>query len=321
MDKALPSAGPGEVVVALRATTINNHDLINLAGGYRGLPLPRIPFSDGCGEVVDVGNAVSGLRRGDRVIVQFFPNWQAGPPTAAALSTVRGDHVEGCLQTHLRARADAVFKAPDHLSDAEAAALGCSGLTAWRSLVVEGCLKPGQVVVVQGSGGVSTCAISIAHALGARVIATSSSNDKLLQARALGADATVNYREQPDWAKAVLKLTEGRGADHIIEVGGPDTFAQSLRALSLGGHLSVIGALTGTHGTDLSPRAIMAKNATVKGITVGSREHLQDFCRMVASTGMRPRIARSFVWTDADAALACMREQRHFGKLALAITD
>ncbi|HSV81440.1 MAG TPA: NAD(P)-dependent alcohol dehydrogenase [Ramlibacter sp.] len=309
----------GEVLVALAATSINNHDLLNLSGAYQGLDYPRVPFSDGCGRVCAVGPGVRGLRVGDRVVVQFFPDWLAGPPTARALSRVRGDHVEGCLQTHLRVRADAVVKAPAHLADAEAATLGCAGLTAWRSLVVEGRVKPGDVVVVQGSGGVSTFAIGLAKQLGARVIATSSSDDKLQQARELGAWKTVNYRQHPAWSDQVLELTGRRGADHILEVGGPATFAQSIRALRIGGHISVIGALTGLEASDVHLRSIMAKNATVKGITVGSRADLEDFCRMVEACAYRPAMAQVFDWLEVEEALDAMREQKHFGKLALTI--
>lgn len=319
VDRDRPRPGEGEVVVELAASSVNNHDLLNIAGAYPDLAYPRIPFSDGCGRVVEVGHGVRWPSVGDRVIVQFFPLWLAGPPTARALSKVRGDHLEGCLQTHLRLRAEAVVKAPSHLSDVEAATLGCAGLTAWRSLVVEGRVKPGDVVVVQGSGGVSTFALGIAKQLGARVIATSSSRDKLERARDLGAWQTINYRERADWAEQVLEITAGRGADHILEVGGPTTFVQSIKAVRLGGHVSVIGALTGLQGTAVHVRSIMAKNATIKGITVGSRSDLEDFCRMIDATGYRPPVAQVFTWTQIDRALAAMGEQQHVGKLALEI--
>jgi NADPH:quinone reductase-like Zn-dependent oxidoreductase len=308
--------GPGEALIRVKATSVNFHDFVGVMGGIPRLPLPRVPFSDLCGEVEAVGDGVRRVAPGDRVSANFFPNWIGGRPEGQFMSPVFGDQVDGFLQTHATVRADALVKVPAHLSDAEVATLGCAGLTAWRSVVVEAATKAGDVVVVQGTGGVSVFALGFAKMLGATVILTSSSNEKLEHGRQLGADHLVNYRAEPDWDRKVTEITGGRGADLIVDVGGADTFPRAVKAAKIDGHISIIGVLSGV--TPEFPLAhVMSKNLTVRGITVGSRTQFEAMNRAIDTHGWRPTIDRSFPLEGANDALALMASKTHFGKIVV----
>jgi len=318
-DRPAPQARRGEAVVRLRASSVNYHDVLGLQGKIRGALYPRVPFSDGCGEVVAVGDDVTRVKPGDRVMPNFFAHWIAGPPTPEALTIVHGDQIDGCLQTHATFKDTALVAAPDHLSDVEAATLGCAGLTAWRSLVVDARVKPGDIVVAQGTGGVSLFALGFAKMLGATVILTSSSDEKLERGRELGADHTINYRSQ-DWARRVLEITDGRGADHLLDVGGPETLPAAIKAAKLGGFISVIGVLTGEEQPVFPLRAVMSKNLTVKGLTVGSRSDFDEMSKAVSAARYHPVVEQVFDLENAGEAISAMQARGHMGKLAIRIS-
>src|SRR5271165_4262538 len=245
-ERADPTPGHGEVLVRVGASSINFRDLMMLRGMYNPKQkLPLIPNSDGAGTVAAVGPGVTRFREGDRVAGIFSQGWLAGPPAREKMTATLGSPLDGML-TELRAlNQDGLVHTPKHLSDQEAACLPCAGVTAWSALIEHGCLKPGDTVLLQGTGGVSIFALQFAKLAGARVIVTSSSDEKLERAKALGADATINYRQTPDWAAAARELTGGRGVDHVVEVGGAGTFQQSITACALGGAIAVIGVLSG----------------------------------------------------------------------------
>ncbi|MFI4977010.1 MAG: NAD(P)-dependent alcohol dehydrogenase [Caulobacterales bacterium] len=316
-DVPAPKAGPGEVVVRLRKASINYRDLATVTAPM--LPrLPMIPLSDGAGIVEEVGEGVSRVVAGDLVMPSFFPGWISGPPEGRAMAGALGGGVDGVAQEAIRLSAEGVTRAPRHFDAAEAATLPCAALTAWRALIVEGHLKPGQTVLVQGTGGVSIFALQFAKIAGARVIVTSSSDEKLERAKGLGADELINYRATPDWAKAARELTGGRGVDHVVEVGGAETFRQSIAAAALGGHVAVIGVLSGAV-KDLSVVEIFARNLTIGGITVGSRVQCEDMVRAIEVAGLRPVIDRSFPLEALPEALSLMRSGGHFGKVVIDI--
>jgi NADPH:quinone reductase-like Zn-dependent oxidoreductase len=315
-----PTPGPGQVVVRMRAVTLNFRDLLTVTGMYGGSPkLPLVPFSDGCGVVEAVGPGVSRVAVGDRVSSLFFSDsWIAGPVTQEKLARNLGGALDGCGQELLLISEDGVSLVPAHLSDTQVAALPCAALTAWRALVVDGEVKAGDVVVLQGTGGVSIFALQFAKAMGCEVIITSSSDEKLARCRAMGADHTINYATTPDWGTEVRRLTRGRGADLIVEVGGAKTLMESLKAVRAGGHVAVIGVLSGPgEAMPMLIPMLIWTNARVQGLSVGSREAFEDMCRSIALHKIEPVIDQIFPWTDARAALEAMRSGSHFGKIAL----
>jgi NADPH:quinone reductase-like Zn-dependent oxidoreductase len=315
-ERPSPKPAPGQIVVKMRAASLNYRDLATVEASFAQGRLPFVPLSDGCGVVAEIGPGVSRVKAGDRVTPLFFQDWLAGAPTRRALSTALGGALDGVAQEEMLLDEDGVTPAPANLSDEEAACLPCAALTAWRALMVEGAVKPGDVVLTQGTGGVSIFALQFAKAAGARVIITSSSDDKLERARSLGADHTINYRTTPDWAKAARDLTGGQGADHVIEVGGAQTFAQSLQAVRLGGRIAVIGVLTGM-AQNINVAAMFAANARIHGITVGSREMFEDMTRAIESLKIRPVVDRRFTLEQAPAAFKAMKAGEHFGKIVL----
>ncbi|HUN51967.1 MAG TPA: NAD(P)-dependent alcohol dehydrogenase, partial [Candidatus Sulfotelmatobacter sp.] len=246
-ERPSPTPGPGEVVVRMRAASLNYRDLLTVEG-RGGAKLPVIPFSDGAGEISAVGAGVSRVKVGDRVCPLFFQSWMTGDVTPKSRAVALGGSAPGVLQEEMLLAAEGVSPIPSHLSMAEAATLPCAALTAWRALVVEGRLKPGDTVLAQGTGGVSIFALQFAKMLGAKAIVTSSSEAKLAAARALGADHLINYRSKPEWAKEALELTGKAGVDHIVEVGGKGTLAQSIEAAAPGGRITIIGLLSGLPG-------------------------------------------------------------------------
>lgn len=319
-EREKPVPGHGEVLVRLHAASLNFHDLATLLGmANPRMKLPCIPLSDGAGEVAGIGPGVHGLTIGERVCTTFFPRWQAGAPTRFKLGDVPGEQRDGCWADYIVLPADAVVPVPAHLSFVEAATLPCAALTAWRAVVVEAKVKAGDRVLLQGTGGVSLFALQFARLLGAETIITSSSDEKLQRAQALGAQHLINYKATPQWGKRAREITGGEGVDLVVEVGGSGTFNESLNALKIGGHISMIGVLTGV--ADVIPTAkIMAMNATVKGITVGSREDFLAMNRAISTNGLAPVVGEVLGFSQAKEAYALMQRGGHFGKIVIDLT-
>ena len=314
-DRPSPEAGPGQVVVRLGAASINYRDLATAT--MMAPPRPLIPLSDGAGVVEAVGEGVTRVKPGDLVMPSFFPHWIAGRPTPQRLAAL-GGALDGVACEAIALTAEGVTKVPAGWDAAEAATLPCAAVTAWRGLIVEGKLTAGETVLVQGTGGVSIFALQFAKLAGARVIVTSSSDAKLDRARKLGADATINYRDTPEWAKAARELTGGRGVDHVVEVGGAGTFQQSIAACALGGSIAVIGVLSG-FVKDLNVAAMFGGNLHINGITVGSREHVEQMVRAIEIGGLKPVIDRRYRLEQLPEALALMQGGGHFGKVVIEI--
>ncbi|WP_230532390.1 zinc-dependent alcohol dehydrogenase family protein [Microvirga roseola] len=316
IDMPDPGApGPGEVRVRVHASSLNYHDY-GVVSGRMATEDGRIPMSDGAGVVEAVGEGVTEFKDGDPVVSCFFPDWHEGPPTVSDFSTTPGDGVDGYAREVVVRPATWFTHTPVNFSHAEAATLTTAGLTAWRALVVIGGLKAGDVVLVLGTGGVSVFALQLAKAMGATVIATSSSDEKLERVRALGADHTINYRKHEDWGVRARGWTGGRGIDHVVEVGGPGTLAQSIAAVRIGGHISLIGVLTGRAG-EVPTGALMAKQVRLQGLIVGNRRQQMDFVRALEATGLRPVIDRSFGLTEIAEAFRYEASGAHFGKICL----
>lgn len=316
-ERPSPRPGPGEVLVRMRANSINYRDLVTIENAAaRGIPFPRIPNSDGAGDVVAVGDGVTGVAPGDRVASCFFQDWNAGPIQAQMMASALGGALDGVLAEEVVLRAGGVIPLPDHLSYEQGACLPCAGLTAWNCLAVQGAMKAGDTVLLLGTGGVSIFGLQFATMCGARPIVTSSSDDKLARARELGAWETINYRDTPDWQGAVMDLTDGRGVDVVLEVGGGGTLAQSIEAVRIGGTVSLVGVLTS--GT-VDPMTVLRKSVRLQGVYVGSRAMFQDMNAAIAASAMTPVIDRTFEFGDARAAYHAMRAAGHFGKLAISI--
>lgn len=316
----LEDPGPprhGQIRVRLHASSLNYHDY-NVATIPGATAYARIPLSDGAGVVEEVGEGVSEFKTGDFVVSCFSPTWQLGRPPSRDLSSVPGDGADGYAREVVVSAASAFTHAPRGYTHAEAATLTTAGLTAWRALVVEGRIQAGDTVLVLGTGGVSVFALQFAKRMGATVIVTSSSSEKLERARALGADHTINYRTCPDWGRAVLDVTDGRGADHVIELGGPGTLAQSIEAVRLGGLIALIGVHTGWGG-HVPTVQLMAKQATLKGIIVGSRLQQIEMIRAIDATGLQPVIDRSFRLEALADAFRYQAQGSHFGKIGIEI--
>ncbi|QCI63744.1 zinc-dependent alcohol dehydrogenase family protein [Phreatobacter stygius] len=317
VERPIPEPRHGEVVVRVAAAALNYRDVEIIEGSYHTrFDLPLIPLSDGVGEVVAVGEGVARVRAGDRVAGTFWQNWIAGGFDMADTNRQLGGPIDGMLADYVRLSADGVVQVPAHLSDEEAATLPCAGLTAWHALVTEGGIKPGDTVLVQGTGGVAIFALQFARLAGAKVIVTSSSDAKLERAKALGASGTINYRRSPEWGLEVRALADGRGVDHVVEVGGPGSFGQSLLALRPGGQINVIGYLGGVEGA-INPLDIFRRKARVRGIPVGSRQSFEAMNRGIGATGLRPVIDRVFPRGEVRAALDYLRSGQHFGKVVL----
>ena len=312
-EPAAPSTG--EIQVRVHASSLNYHDL-GVVTGRAPTADGRIPMADGAGVVTAVGEGVSEFAVGDAVVSCFFPTWQAGRAMLSDFATVPGDGVDGFARERVTMAASAFTHAPTSYSHEEAATLTTAGLTAWRALVVDGQIKAGDTVLVLGTGGVSVFALQMAKAMGARVIATTSSDAKAERLRALGADAVINYRTQAAWGDEVLTLTQGRGADIVVEVGGPATLPQSIRACRTGGHIALIGVLTGFAGP-VPTVELMRKQQSLRGLIVGSREHQQDMVRALNGMAWRPVIDRSYPLEEIAQAFAHQASGQHFGKLCL----
>ncbi|RAH36528.1 NAD(P)-dependent alcohol dehydrogenase [Halomonas sp. SL1] len=315
-EQAAPGEpGPGEIRVRLHASSLNFHDYGVVAGA---MPTEdgRIPMSDGAGEVEAVGEGVTEFAVGDAVVSTFFPEWLDGPARHGDFVTVPGDGVDGYAREAVVRPATWFTRQPEGWSHAQSATLTTAGLTAWRALVGDGGLKAGDTVLVLGTGGVSIFALQFARMMGARVIATSSSEAKLEKLREMGAEHVINYREEPEWGRKVKALTGGRGVDHVIEVGGPGTLPQSIEAVRIGGHISLIGVLTG-RGGEVPTAKLMAKQARLQGLIVGSRTQQQEMIRAIEANGMVPVIDREFPLGEIADAFRHQEAGRHFGKICL----
>jgi NADPH:quinone reductase-like Zn-dependent oxidoreductase len=315
VDRPQPAPAAGEVVVRMRAASLNYRDLMI---GKTPRTAPLVPLCDGAGEVAEVGAGVTALKPGDRVASTYFQDWISGPLTAGVFRTVLGQAIDGVLAEYVVLKEHGVVRVPAHLSFEEAATLPCAGLTAWQALVTEGRIKPGDTVVVMGTGGVSIFALQFALMAGARVIATTGSDAKIERLKALGASAVINYKTTPEWDKPVLELTGGGGADHVVEIGGAGTLPRSLRAVRHGGFISLIGILGG-FGEKFNPGAIITKGVRLQGIFVGSQEMFEDMNRAIARNTMRPVIDRTFQFEEAAAALALLESGGHFGKVCIRV--
>jgi NADPH:quinone reductase-like Zn-dependent oxidoreductase len=319
VERPDPRPGPGQVLVRLRAASLNYRDLLTVEGKYNPKQkLPLIPGSDGAGEVVAVGEGVTRVRPGDRVCTIFAQKWIAGRPTRERLRSTLGGPLDGTLAELAVLDQEGVVRTPDHLTDEEAATLPCAAVTAWSALVTEGAITAGDTVLVQGTGGVSLFALQLAKLLGARLIATSSRDEKLARAREMGADETINYREVPAWGVRARELTGGEGVDHVVEVGGAGTLQQSLLAVRFGGTISLIGNLAGTKSELLLTHIFMQK-IRVQGILVGDRESFEAMNRAIALHRLRPVIDRAFPLEEAAAAFSHMAAGEHFGKIVIRI--
>ena len=312
-----PRPGPFEVLVRMRAVSLNYRDLMMIGGVYgRGTPLPLTPFSDGCGIVESVGEGVTRFAPGDRVSTLFFQKWLAGKPTREIQASALGMPVPGAGRELATFHEDGLSKVPDFLTDDQVATLACAALTAWRSLFEDARLLPGDTVLLQGTGGVSIFGLQFAKAAGFRTIITSSSDEKLARAKALGADHLINYRTTPDWGVAARALTGGRGVDFVMEVGGGGTLAQSLRAIALMGHIAIIGVLGGG-AEPLTIGAMIGSGAKLQGVSVGSRAMFEAMCRAIEAHRIAPVVDKVYPFTEAKAAFEAMRAGEHFGKIVL----
>ena len=311
--------GPGEIQVDVAASSLNFHDYVVVTGVLPVQP-GRVPMSDCAGTVTAVGDDVSGFAVGDRVMSHFFPAWADGPARMQRLYGVPGDHVDGFAASTVTMPTSVFSRAPANLTLREAATLPCAALTAWRALAVEAHLRPGDWVLVQGSGGVSLFALQFARLMGCRVIATSSCNEKLARLRALGAEHVINYREQPDWGKEASRLTGGSGVSLVVEVGGPATVGQSVKAVAFGGCICMIGVLTGIAG-EVPLAELFQKNARISGVTVGSQAMQEDMIAAIESADLHPVIDCDFPLAEIAAAFRHQEAQAHFGKICLLMDD
>jgi NADPH:quinone reductase-like Zn-dependent oxidoreductase len=307
--------GRGEIAVRLHASSLNFHDYL-VAKGVIPTKDGVIPMSDGAGIVEAVGPDVTEFKQGDNVVSTFFPNWLSGASEVTKLAAVPGDRTDGYARESVVAPATSFTHAPKGYNHAEAATLTCAGLTAWRALSVEGRMQPGETVLVQGTGGVSIFALQFAKAAGCNVIATSSSDAKLQRLKAMGADHVINYKTTEKWGNEAAKLTGGRGVDHVVEVGGAGTLAQSIQAVRNGGHISLIGVLSGFQG-EVPTMMLMQKQARLIGITVGSREQQQDMVRAIDANGIKPVIDSTYPLEGIADAFRHQESGAHFGKICL----
>lgn len=310
--------GPGEICVRVRASSLNYHDYGVVTGMMPNIEDGRIPLSDASGEVSAVGEGVEQFAVGDHVISTFFVRWKDGDMPDRDFSNVPGDGLDGYARETVRMPASAFTHAPRGFSHEHAATLPCAGLTAWRALFEDGDLKPGQTVLVQGTGGVSIFALQFAKAAGARVIATSSSDQKLERVRRLGADHTINYKQCEQWGEAAFEWTGGNGVDHILEVGGPGTLDQSLQAVRTSGHIHVIGMLTGFNG-EIRQRSIILKNVRLQGLTVGSHAMQRRMIAAIEANGIEPVVSDRFPLEKLADAFRHEENQNHFGKIVIDI--
>jgi NADPH:quinone reductase-like Zn-dependent oxidoreductase len=316
-ERDRPQPGPRQVLVRIRASSINYRDLATVEQpAPRGIRYPTIPNSDGAGEVEAVGEAVHGVAVGDRVCGTFFQRWEAGSVTPDAMASALGGARDGVLSEYALLEDGGVVPFPAHLSFEQAATLPCAALTAWNCLVDKGGMRAGDTVLLLGTGGVSVFGLQFAKMFGAQAIVTSSSEAKLERARQLGAWQTVNYRAESEWQDNVLELTDGRGVDIVLEVGGGGTLPRSIAAVRPGGTISLVGVLT---GGQIDPTTVMRKSIRLQGIYVGPRQMFQAMNRAIAANGLEPVVDKTFAFDDARDAYHAMRAAGHFGKLVVTV--
>lgn len=317
VERPIPQPGPGEVLVRIQAVTLNYRDLLTIKRGYGSRQkFPLIPVSDAAGVVETAGPGVSRFKPGDRVFNNLFQNWIGGAPSEEKFARAPGGMLDGVLSQYRVFPQHALLPSPSHLSDAETAALPCAGLTAWSAVVKFGDIRPGSVVLTQGTGGVSLFGLQFAKLAGARVIATSSSAEKIEKLRKLGADKTINYRTNPEWGKEARVLTRGRGVDLVVEVGGAGTLNESIRATRIGGTLAMIGVLAGP-ANDLRLPLVVMQQLRLQGVTVGSLEDLEAMVTAIVQHRLRPVVEKTFPFEAARDAFRYIAEGRHFGKVAI----
>jgi NADPH:quinone reductase-like Zn-dependent oxidoreductase len=318
VDLDEPSAPrAGEIAVRIHASSLNFHDYAVVAG-FIPTADGRIPMADGAGVVEAVGPDVTEFAVGDHVVSCFFPTWLDGAPAIGDFTKTPGDGLDGYARELVVTPASWFTRSPQGWSHEEAATITTAGLTAWRALVVDGGIKAGDTVLVLGTGGVSIYALQLARAMGATVIATSSSDEKLERVRTLGAAHTINYKATPEWGRRVLELTDGRGADTVVEVGGPGTLPQSIRAARIGGHIALIGVLTGRAG-EVPTALLMAKQQRLQGLIVGNRRQQQDFVRALEALSLTPAIDKTFALAELADAFRYEASGAHFGKICVRV--
>jgi NADPH:quinone reductase-like Zn-dependent oxidoreductase len=318
VEREMPAPQAGEVLVEVCAASLNYRDLLMVEGRYNPRqPLPLVPLSDGAGIVRAVGPGVSTVKAGDRVCGLFCQEWADGAPDKAALRSTLGGPIDGMAQTHVVLKASGTVPIPDGMSFEEAACLPCAALTAWSAVVEEGRTRPGDVVLVLGSGGVSVFALQFAKAAGARVVATTSSHEKADRLRALGADLVIDRRVNAEWDKEARAFTDGRGVDLVVEVGGQGTLGRSLKALRPAGTVALIGVLADGDAPNLTP--VLMQHMRIQGIFVGHRRAFLDMTRAMIAHGIRPIVDRVFSLDDARAAFEHLRAGAHVGKVVLRI--
>ena len=319
-DRVAPVAKPGQVVIDIRACSLNYRDILKICGPQDGSNKATggIPLSDGAGVVSAIGEGVAWLTPGDRVATAFMPNWHSGPMTPEVQAGALGGSVDGVLAEQVALPATGVVKIPGHLSYEEAATLPCAGVTAWYAQFIGGRLVPGDTVLLLGTGGVSIFALQFAKMAGARVIITSSNDEKLERAKLFGADHTINYRNHPEWQEVVLDLTDSKGVDHAVEVGGPDTLNKTLEAVRVGGSISLMGVLTGFTAS-ISTALILQKNIKIQGTYVGSVSMFEAMNRAITQNKMKPVVDRVFPFQEAVDALKYLKSGHHFGKVVITV--
>src|SRR6202522_1158581 len=318
-EVAVPEPGPGQVLVAIKAVSLNFRDLAVVTGRYpRNASQPTIIASDGCGEVIAVGDGVAAFESGDRVVGSFFQKWIAGPFVREYGASALGGAIDGVLTQFRVFDREGLVRIPEHFSYQDGATLPCAGLTAWNALVPTMHVQAGDTVLLLGTGGVSIFGLQFAKLHGARVIITSSSDEKLARAKALGADQTINYKTTPEWDKEVLRLTGGKGVDIVLEVGGGETFPRSMNSVRNSGQIAVIGVLSGLVGT-IPVVLIGIQTLSVRGIFVGSVAMFEDMNRAMTANQIRPVIDRVFPFEQSADALRYMQSAQHFGKIVITI--
>ena len=319
VERPDPKPSHRQVLVKVAACSLNFRDLGIVRGTYR-MPVPDnlIPLSDGAGEVVAMGSGVRRVKVGDKVAGNFFQRWPGGEPAPDVHTTALGGGIDGMLAEYAVLEEDGVVKIPAHLSVEEGATLPCAAVTVWNAMMEHAKLVGGQTVLLQGTGGVSIFGLQLAHAFGIQAIITSSSDDKLAKAKNLGAALGINYKTTPDWEKAAMEFTGGRGVDHVVEVGGAGTLARSFGAIRVGGRISMIGNLSGP-ATELNPGLIMGRRANIQGISVGSTQMFEALNRAVTANAIKPVIDKVFGFDDAQAAYRHMASGAHFGKIVIRV--
>jgi len=317
VDREKPAPGPGQALVRLLAASLNYRDYMMVGGAYNPrLRRPLVPLSDGVGVVEEVASGVTRVKKGDRVAACFFPKWLEGAPSNEKTRSALGGSIDGVAREYAVFSEDGLVQAPASLSDVEVASLPCAAVTAWHALFGHARTVPGDTVLLQGTGGVSIFALQFAVLAGLRTIITSSSDEKLAHARKLGAHETINYKTTPNWDEVARKLTGGEGVDHVIEVGGSDTLARSMKALRNHGAISVVGVLGGAEAA-ITPTSLLVSSARIQGIFVGSRVMFEQMNKAIELHKLKPVVDKAFPWTELKEALLYMESQKHFGKICL----